>query len=321
MAVFLTLNVYTLERERWAGGKVARHRHWRAVTALAVINALIANLWLSQVTWARIDVTEGKLYSISDATYRYLDRLEEPLLLRGYFSAKTHPLLAPLVPQLRDLMKEYEVAGDGKVRVEIVDPADDPAIEEEANQKYGIQAVPFQVADRYQAALVNSYFNVLVQYGDSHEVLGFGDLIEVKAGASTNLDVQLRNPEFDLTRAIKQVLYDYAACGNLFDSIQSDIEFVGYVSADDKLPQPLIDYREAITGELNSLAAESRGRFSIRFVEPEANGGEIARRIQDEWGFRPMAASLLDTEQFYFYLTLEDDPAGEVRVRLRLPLA
>ncbi len=307
VVIFLSLNVYTLERERWAGGNASHHRAWRLVTALVVVNALIANLWLSQVTRARVDVTEGGLYSISDATHSYLSRLEEPLLLRGYFSAKTHPLLAPLVPQLRDLLKEYEIAGRGQVRVEIVDPADDPELEEEANQKYGIQAVPFQVADRYQAALVNSYFNVLVQYGDSHTVLGFGDLIEIKAGASTNLDVQLRNPEFDLTRAIKQVLYDYAAGGNLFDSIRSDLNFVGYVSADALLPEQLAEYRQAITAVLSEVAAESRGRFRFRFVEPEAGDGAIARQIQEDWGFRPMTASLLDTQSFYFYLTLEDD--------------
>ena len=308
VVIFLSLNVYNLERERWSlsGGR-SRHRHWRQVTALVIANALIANLWLSQVTSLRADVTEGKLYSISGATLGYLARLQEPLLLRGYFSAKTHPLLAPLVPQLRDLLKEYEVAGDGKVRVEIVDPASDPAVEEEANQKYGIRSVPFQVADRYQAALVNSYFNVLVQYGDSHEVLGFGDLIEVKAGASNALDVQLRNPEFDLTRAIKQVLYSYQAGGNLFDSIQEPVELVGYVSSDNLLPEQLVDYKAAIVDQLEEVAGDSRGRFSFRFLEPEAGDGAVARQIEEEWGFKPMVASLFDANEFYFYLTLEDD--------------
>ncbi|MEP5765294.1 MAG: Gldg family protein [Halieaceae bacterium] len=307
VVIFLSLNVYTLEKERWAAsGSASQHRRWRKVTALVIINALLANLWLSQVSSLRLDVTQGKLFSISEATHKYLQQLQEPLLIRGYFSAKTHPLLAPLVPQLRDLLQEYEVAGKGKVRVEVLDPADDPALEEEANQKYGIRAVPFQVADRYQAALVNSYFNVLVQYGDSHEVLGFGDLIEIKAGTTSKLDVQLRNPEFDLTRAIKQVLYSYQAGGQLFDSIAGEIELIGYVSADELLPEQLRNYKQAIREELSVLEAESGGRFSVRFLEPEAGDGSLARQIEDEWGFRPMVASLLDSQEFYFYLTLAD---------------
>jgi len=308
IALPLCLNVHSLERERWAAtGSRVRHLHWRRITALAVANALAANLWLSQVGSLRGDVTEGGLFSISDATHAYLDQLREPLLLRGYFSAKTHPLLAPLAPRMRDLMKEYEVAGRGKVRVEIVDPADDPELEQEANTKYGIRAVPFQVADRYQAALVNSYFNVLVEYGDSHQVLGFEDLIEVKAGTTASLDVQLRNPEFDLTRAIKQVLYSYRAGGNLFDGIDGDIELIAYVSADERLPEQLVSYRQLIGEQLAAVEAESGGRFSTRFLEPEAGDGGLAGRIEEQWGFKPMVTGLFDDNQFYFYLTLAND--------------
>jgi ABC-2 type transport system permease protein len=307
IVIFLALNVYSLERERWAStGSARHHRNWRWATALLIINVLVGNLWLSQVSLLRADVTEGRLFSISDATHTYLEQLQEPLLLRGYFSAKTHPLLAPLVPELRDLLREYEVAGRGKVRVEILDPVDNPELEEEANQKFGIRSVPFQVADRYQAALVNSYFNVLVQYGGSHQVLTFGDLIEVKAGATNNMEVQLRNPEFDLTRAIKQVLHSYQASGKLFDSIKSDIELIGYVSADELLPAQLIAYKEAVVEQLSAVAAESGGRFSMRFLEPEAGNGELGLQIGEEWGFKPMVASLADTQSFYFYLTLAD---------------
>lgn len=305
--VFLTLNFYSLEQERWsAQGDTIRHRQWKLVTVLVLVNALLANLWLSQINTLRADVTRGGLYSISEPTYQYLDQLQEPLLLRGYFSAKTHPLLAPLVPQVRDLLKEYEVASGGKVRVEIIDPIDHPELEEEANQKYGIHAVPFQVADRYQSALVNSYFNILVEYGDSFQVLGFGEMIEVIAGATNTMDIRLRNPEFNITRAIKQALYSYQAGGNLFDSIEGEVEFIGYVSGDHLLPEQLREYKAAIAVQLEETVAKSRGQFSIRFIEPEAAGGVVAQQIGDEWGFKPMITSLYAEEQFYFYLTLAD---------------
>src|SRR5690606_26404079 len=106
IAVFLALNTYSLERERWSGqGNKPHHKRWQQITALLLANAIGANLWLGQITALRVDATAGNLYSISEATHSYLNRLQEPLLLRGYFSAKTHPLLSPLVPQLRDLME------------------------------------------------------------------------------------------------------------------------------------------------------------------------------------------------------------------------
>ncbi|MCX2829961.1 Gldg family protein [Microbulbifer thermotolerans] len=304
VAVFLALNTLVLERERWAaGGDAANRNRWRAITALLVANALGANLWLGQIHSLRLDVTEGRLYSISPATRSYLAQLEEPLLIRGYFSAKTHPLLAPLVPQLRDLLREYQVAGDGRVRVEFVDPAKEPELEQEANQKYGIEPVPFQVADRYQASIVSSYFDVLVQYGDEHEVLGFRDLIEIKAGSETDVDVRLRNPEHDLTRAIKKVMQSYQAGGNLFDTVKGELQFTAYVSADERLPQQLQDFKQAVNEVVGDLQQQAGGRLSVAFIEPEENGGAVAQRIATDYGFQPMAAGLFG-KPFYFYLTL-----------------
>ncbi|WP_031434885.1 Gldg family protein [Methylomarinum vadi] len=308
IAVFLTLNTYVLEKERWATtATTPHHKNWRIATTLLLANALGANLWLGQIHSLRVDVTEGDQYSISPATEGYLRQLREPLLLRGYFSSKTHPLLAPLVPQLQDLMREYEIAGDGKVRVEFVDPLKEPELEQEANQKYGIQPVPFQVADRYQSAIVSSYFNVLVQYGDEYQILGFRDLIEIQARSETDLDVQLRNPEHDLTRAIKKVLNAYQSGGNLFDTVKGKLVFTAYVSADDTLPETLVAFRQTVQKELEEMRKQAGGRLEANFIDPNADGGKVARQIGEDYGFQPMAASLFSDQSFYFYLTLANN--------------
>ena len=317
LVVFLALNVYSLEVQRWAGdGNQKRHRNWRIGTGLLVANLLLANVWLASMTSLRVDMTEGRLYTISDATRGYLAQLKEPLLIRGYFSSKTHPLLAPLVGQMRDLLNEFAVAGGGQVRVEIVDPVEDPALEDEANTKYGIRSVPFQVADRYQSSLVNSYFDVLITYGDQYEVLGFRDLIEVKVLGESELDVQLRNPEFDLTRSIKKVLYGFQGGDSLFSSVKNPVQFVGYLSADDRLPEPLVDYRPVLKAALEDLASRSDGKFSAEILDPDAGNGALALEIAENFGFQPMATSLFDTNTFYFYLTLTD---GETLVQVPLP--
>lgn len=316
-AVFLALNVYGLEVQRWAkDGDRSRHSAWLLGTGLLVANLLVANVWLGSLTGLRVDMTEGRIYSISDATRGYLGRLQEPLLIRGYFSSKTHPLLAPLVPRMRDLLTEYEVAGGGNVRVEIVDPADDPELEDEANTKYGIRSVPFQVADRYQSSLVNSYFDVLLSYGDEYEVLGFRDLIEVKVQGEADLEVQLRNPEYDLTRAIKKVLFGFQGGSSVFANIQDPVRFTGYLSGDDRLPAELAEYRAVLTEVLDTLVAESDGGLSVEIVDPEAGDGVLAEEIAANYGFQPMAASLFDVNFFYFYMTLTD---GETVVQIPIP--
>lgn len=316
IAIFLTLNTFSLERERWAAtGDKGHHRHWRVGTALLIANAIVVNLWLGQINVLRMDTTEGKLYSISNATRGYLSQLQEPMLIRGYFSAKTHPLLSPLVPQIRDLIKEYEVAGKGRVRVEFIDPMSNPELEEQANQKYGIQPVPFQVADRYQSSLVNSYFNVLIEYGDQFEVLGFRDLIEVKAQSESDIDVQLRNPEYDITRAVKKVLLAYQSGGNLFDTVKGDLNFTAYVSADNKLPKELAEFKGKVQRVLNDMRGQADGRLKIEFIDPDADAGKIAQQIGKDFGFKPMVASLFDSNRFYFYLTLSQ---GDQMVQIPL---
>jgi ABC-type uncharacterized transport system. len=316
IAVFLVLNTYSLERERWARqGDTSHHRHWQQLTLLLIANAVGANLWLGQLTVLRVDTTAGNQYTISEATESYLEQLQEPLLLRGYFSAKTHPLLSPLVPQLRDLMQEYAIAGKGRVQVEFVDPVTNPELEDEANQQFGIEPVPFQVADRYQSSIVSSYFNVLVKYGDQYQVLGFSDLIEVRSGsAGTEIEVQLRNPEHDLTRAIRKVLGSYQSGGNLFDTVQDTLTFTAYVSEDELLPEQLREFRGKIDTVLKRYQEQADGRLNVEFIDPDADTS-VAQRIANEYGFQPLTTSLFSGDRFYFYLTLGN---GEQLARIPL---
>ena len=313
---FLVLNRVSIEHLRWAGNTSPAHRRWTWVAALLVANALGANLWLYSFAGIRVDLTQGRIYTLSDATRGYLAELREPLLVRGYFSASTHPLLAPLVPQLRDLLAEYAVAGRGRVRVEFVDPHDDPAVEQEAASRYGIRPVPFQTATKYQAAVVNSYFDVLVSYGDQYQVLGFRDLIDVKARSEGDFEVALKNPEYDITRAIRKVIDTYQGGDSPFATLARPLTFTGYVSTAPTLPGRLAQAREALDKALVQLRAHAADKLQVVFKDPGEDPA-LAKRLVDD-GLRPMAAGLLDRRPFWFYLVLTD---GRQTEQVPLPQA
>ena len=317
VGVFLTLNLFTLERLRWAGNPASpRHRLWGWVAGLAVANFVAGNLWLQPIAWARADITEGNIHSLSEATDNYLQQLQEPLLIRGYFSAQTHPLLAPLVPQIKDLLAEYAVASDGRVTVEFVDPHEDQALEEEAASRYGIRPVPFQMASKYQASVVNSYFDILVSYGDQYETLGFRDLIEVKGRNEGDLDVLLKNPEYAITRAIRKVLNAYQAGGNPFDGLARPVTFHGYISPDARLPERLVTLRGDLQAVLDEMQQQAGDKLVVKIEDPDAGDGALGRRLQTQYGFGPQIASLVDPQPFWFYMLLEGD--GET-VQVPLP--
>lgn len=95
-------------------------------------------------TDARLDLTEQKLYTISDGTRRILDELDEPINLYFFYSDKTAKDLVSLrnyAKRVEEMLKAYERAADGKIKLHIVDP--EPFSEDEDKAaEFGLQAVP-----------------------------------------------------------------------------------------------------------------------------------------------------------------------------------
>lgn len=311
-AVFLTLNVMSLERLRWPRGG---HRHSRVAGTLIVLNLLAVNLWLAPVQSLRIDLTEGNIYSLSDTTDRYLNDLREPLLIRGYFSAKTHPLLAPLVPQLRDLLREYGVQGGDNVRVEIVDPLTEPEIAEKAARRYNIKPVPFRTQSKYQSSVVSSYFDVLIQYGDEHRVLNFRDLIEIRRRGGDEVRVVLNDPEYRITNNIKKVVSRYRRAGSLFTGIESPVTLRAFVSGPERLPKSLQDLEKDFQTLLKQWREQAGGKLNVIVENPGPPGGKNARKLIRRYGIQPLSTGLLGTH-FFFNLILEQ---GDQQVPVPLP--
>jgi ABC-2 type transport system permease protein len=301
---FLFLNVVLLEAKRWSRGARTRGMRRGAVlaTALVLVNLLALNALVSPVRAARIDLTARKEYSISKVTEKLLEGLDAPLLIRGYFSEKTHPLLAPLVPRIRDLIREYGLVGGRNVRTEFVDPRQDPALEKEANEDYGIKSVPFQSADRHETAVVNSYFSVLVKFGDKYETISFEDLIEVKVTGLRDIEVKLRNLEYDLTRAIKKVVYGFQPLEEVFTRAPEAVTLTAFLT-EKTLPKPYAELPKRLDKVALDLKKRSGGKLVFKKVDPSGEGKDQLRHdIYRRYGFRPMATSLLSEETFYCHL-------------------
>ncbi|MFG0380094.1 GldG family protein [Pseudomonas sp. zbq_18] len=93
---------------------------------------------------ARLDLTEQKLYTISEGTERILGELEEPINLYFFYSDKSARDLAVLrnyATRVEEMLKAYERAAGGKIKLHIVDP--EPFSEDEDKAAaFGLQAVP-----------------------------------------------------------------------------------------------------------------------------------------------------------------------------------
>ncbi len=311
---FLSLNVLSLDSKRWSISEqtLPYRRNAVLVTSLIALNLLALNLWLAPFNGIRLDLTGDKSYTLSPTTRDLLGNLQEPLLIRGYFSEKTHPLLAPLVPQIEDTLKEYAIASHGKVTVEIIDPQKDPEKEAEANQTYGIRPTPFQISGRYEASVVNSYFDILIRYGDQNVVLNFRDLIEVEPRNDGTVDVRLRNLEYDLTRSIKKVVYGFQSVDAVLAAMPQPAKLTLFVTPD-TLPDTLKDAPDTIKQVAQKIADSSNGKFTFEMVNPDDPQAAVNRQaLQQKYGLQPIAVSLFSPESYYLHMVLQVGNKGQL---------
>ncbi|MCY1283712.1 gliding-associated putative ABC transporter substrate-binding component GldG [compost metagenome] len=119
---------------------------YSSVGLLLIALAFLAfNMFSSlALTDARLDLTEQKLYTISDGTRKILGELDEPINLYFFYSDKATKDIVQLrnyARRVEEMLKAYERAADGKLKLHIVDPEPFSEDEDRAAQ-FGLQAVP-----------------------------------------------------------------------------------------------------------------------------------------------------------------------------------
>ena len=133
---------------------------------------------------ARVDLTQGRLYTLSEGTRSVLGKLEAPVKIRLYFSQGAEvPLpIKAYGRRVEDMLAEFRQVGRGKVLVEKLDPEPDSEAEDSAALE-GVEAQVAGPGDKF-------YLGASVSYADQKIAL-----------PALALD---REPllEYDLTRAI-----------------------------------------------------------------------------------------------------------------------
>lgn len=124
-----------------------RQRNLLSILGLVVIAALfVAATILSTQLFrsARLDLTEDKLFTLSDGTHQVLKEIDEPIRLRFYYSsriAEELPDIGIYAQRVQDMLEEYVSISGGMVQLEVLDPQ--PFTDEEDRAvAVGLQGVP-----------------------------------------------------------------------------------------------------------------------------------------------------------------------------------
>jgi ABC-type uncharacterized transport system involved in gliding motility auxiliary subunit len=92
----------------------------------------------------RADMTQGKIYTLSNGTKQILGGLKEPVTLRFFYSRRlgaTIPVYGTYADHVSEMLREYASASHGNVKLELYDPEPFSDTEDRA-VAYGLQGVP-----------------------------------------------------------------------------------------------------------------------------------------------------------------------------------
>jgi len=160
-------------------------------TQIVTVIAIIAVLnFLSYQLFARLDLTQGKIYSISKISKEAVKNLTDVVNVKVYFSANLPAQYLGVRQAVKDILAEYQNYGGNKVRVEFIDPKDDPKLQQEL-QMLGIPQLQFNVLENDKYEVMSGYLGMVIQYGDNKQAIPVVD--------------STQNLEYQLTSALKKV--------------------------------------------------------------------------------------------------------------------
>ncbi len=108
---------------------------------------MLSNLLIRGV---RLDLTQNRLFTLTEGTKQVIGEIKEPVNLYFYFSrdaaGKQAPLILPYANRIAELLEEVAARSDGKIRLRIIDPQ--PYSEEEDRAaELGLQSLQSGAGD------------------------------------------------------------------------------------------------------------------------------------------------------------------------------
>jgi ABC-type uncharacterized transport system involved in gliding motility auxiliary subunit len=164
------------------------HLLYSAVGVIAVLIIIAAINLFGGFFKFRSDLTDNKLYTLSDGTKKILNKLDTDVVVRLYFSKDNASVPVPLrtyAQEVQDLLDEYQQYSHGKVKVIKLDPKPDSDAEDSANLD-GIEGQAVNLSDKV-------YLGIAISSLDAKTTISY-----LSPDRATLL-------EYDLSRAISSV--------------------------------------------------------------------------------------------------------------------
>jgi len=121
-----------------------RRRSWIVGVLAAILVFIVVNVAIDKIVGVRLDLTQDRLYTLSDGTRSVLKNLPKHVTVTFYNSeelGRRIPQYASFADRIDDMLQEMAAVADGNLTVEKVNPEPFSEAEDEAVE-LGLQGVP-----------------------------------------------------------------------------------------------------------------------------------------------------------------------------------
>ncbi len=177
------------------------------LTILSLVIAIFLTGVVENFRGARLDLSEDKLYTLSDSAEGILQRLKVPVQLKYYVTgqAKMPTELKNLERDVRDKLQDYADASGGMIEFSIHDPSLDEE-QQDALVAKGIRPFQVQTVERDERSLKLIWSAISIAYKDSPEEI----LPQVLPQTLVTFEYELLSRVFRMTQDRRPVLALYA---------------------------------------------------------------------------------------------------------------
>ncbi|MBN1162535.1 Gldg family protein [Patescibacteria group bacterium] len=168
--VFLGLAYLQMLKRRF-GNRRSMYRTFQVGVTLLVGITVLTNIIGNRIS-GRLDLTQSRIYTLSDSTKRILNELDDIVTINFYVSDKLPAQYTPILRETKDLLRDYSNASKDNVVVKILNPSEDSSLKQQA-AAYGVREVQFNVIGQEEFQLKTGYIGLAVIYAGNSESIPF----------------------------------------------------------------------------------------------------------------------------------------------------
>ena len=199
-----------------------------------------------EIRTSQIDLTENKLYTLSEGTKEVIKEIDEPITFKLYYSptfGEISPSHGNYFKRVKELLENFALASNGKIILNLINPLSF-SIEEDEAVKFGIQGIPLDQSGElgyFGMAAINStddkktvpFFNPqreqFLEYDLTRLVYELAEPKKMKVGLITSLliesDPMLQYKPWPIMDQIKQ-FFDVKSIDMKAIQIDQDIDIL-----------------------------------------------------------------------------------------------